>query len=180
MDMLLYWLPHTLIAKWDVRECLTGGCLHAVSHKSSVSCQFLATETSGVHATPRTEGIGWDRLESPSVNILLTTKLLSLDPLSWDMGCLLTLWPLLIPCSLGNGCCSLAESEELKSCLMKVKEESEKVGLKLNIKKIKIKKMKIMASNHFMANRWGNSGNSDILYFGGLQNHWRWWLQPWN
>ena len=57
------------------------------------------------HAAPRTEVIGWDRLESPSVNILLTTKLLSLDPLSWDMDCLLTLWPLLIPCSLGNGCC---------------------------------------------------------------------------
>ena len=31
-----------------------------------------------------------------------------------------------------------------------------------------------------MANRWGNSGNSDRLYFGGLQNHCRWWLQPWN
>ena len=30
-----------------------------------------------------------------------------------------------------------------------------------------------------MANRWGNSGNSDSLYFGGLQNHCRWWLQPW-
>ena len=47
--------------------------------------------------------------------------------------------------------------EELKSLLMKVKEESEKVGLKLSIQKIKI-----MASgpNHFMANRWGNSGNS--------------------
>ena len=57
------------------------------------------------HAAPRTEVIGWDRLESPSVNLLLTTKLLSLDPLSWDMDCLLTLWPLLIPCSLGNGCC---------------------------------------------------------------------------
>ena len=53
-------------------------------------------------AAPRTEVIGWDRLEMPSVNILLTTKLLSLDPLSWDMDCLLTLWPLLIPCSLGN------------------------------------------------------------------------------
>ena len=51
-----------------------------------------------------------------------------------------------------------AESEEeLKSLLMKVKEESEKVGLKLNIQK-----MKIMTSspNHFMANRWRNSGNS--------------------
>ena len=31
-----------------------------------------------------------------------------------------------------------------------------------------------------MANRWGNSGNRDRLYFGGLQNHYRWWLQPWN
>ena len=31
-----------------------------------------------------------------------------------------------------------------------------------------------------MANRWGNSGNSGWLYFLGLQNHWRWWLQPWN
>ena len=55
-------------------------------------------------AAPRTEVIMWDRLESPSVNILFTTKLLSLNPLSWDMDCLLTLWPLLIPCSLGNGC----------------------------------------------------------------------------
>ena len=59
---------------------------------------------------------------------------------------------------------------------MKVKEESEKVGLKLNIQK-----MKIMASGpNFMANRWENSGNSGWLYFGGLQNHCRWWLQPWN
>ena len=61
-----------------------------------------------------------------------------------------------------------AESEELKTLLMKLKEESEKVGLKLNIQK-----MKIMA-HHFMGNRWGNSGNSDRLYFLGLQNHWRW------
>ena len=63
----------------------------------------------------------------------------------------------------------MAESEEeLKSLLMKVKEESEKVSLKLNIQKTKI-----MASG-LMANRWGNSGNSDRLYFGGLQNHCRW------
>ena len=53
--------------------------------------------------------------------------------------------------------------EELKSLLMKVKEESEKVGLKLNIQKTKIR-----------ANRWGNSGNSDRLYFSRLQNHCRW------
>ena len=64
----------------------------------------------------------------------------------------------------------MAESkEELKSLLMKVKEESEKGGLKLNIQKTKI-----MVSHHFMANRWGNSGNSDRLYFGGLQSHCRW------
>ena len=35
-------------------------------------------------------------------------------------------------------------------------------------------------SHHFMGNRWGNSGNSGWLYFLGLQNHCRWWLQPWN
>ena len=56
----------------------------------------------------------------------------------------------------------MAESEELKSLLMKAEEESEKVGLKLNIQKTKI-----MASHHFMANRWENNGNSDRLYFGG-------------
>ena len=57
----------------------------------------------------------------------------------------------------------MAESEEeLKNLLMKVKEESEKFGLKLNIQKTKI-----MASwsHHFMANRWGNSGNSGRLFF---------------
>ena len=64
----------------------------------------------------------------------------------------------------------MAESEEeLKSLLMKVKEESEKVGLKLSIQKTKI-----MAFHHFMGNRWGNSGNSVRLYFFGLQNHCRW------
>ena len=42
----------------------------------------------------------------PSVNVFLMTKLLSHDPLSWDMDCLLTLWPLLIPCFLDTGCCT--------------------------------------------------------------------------
>ena len=58
----------------------------------------------------------------------------------------------------------MAESEELKSHLMKVKEENEKVGFKLNIQKTKI------WSHHFMANRWGNN---ERLYFGGLPNHCR-------
>ena len=65
----------------------------------------------------------------------------------------------------------MAESEEeLKSLLMKVKEESEKVGLKLNIQK-----KKIMASDPISS--WeidGQSGNSVRLYFWGLQNHCRW------
>ena len=66
---------------------------------------------------------------------------------------------------------------ELKSLLMKVKEESEKVGLQLNIQKTKI-----MASGPITSweNRWQDSGNSVRLYFVGLQNHCRWWLQPWN
>ena len=72
----------------------------------------------------------------------------------------------------------MAESEEeLKSLLMKVKVESEKVGLKLNIQKMKKKKENEehgIWSHHFMGNRWGNSGNSVRLYFFGLQNHCRW------
>ena len=63
--------------------------------------------------------------------------------------------------------------EELRSLLMKVKEESENVGLKLNIQKTKIMAPMIQ-SHHFMANRWGNSGNSVRLYFFWLQNHCRW------
>ena len=49
---------------------------------------------------------------------------------------------------------------------MKVKEESEKAGLKLNIKKNEDHGIR---SHHFMANRWGNNGNSERLYFFGLQ-----------
>ena len=62
----------------------------------------------------------------------------------------------------------MAESEEeLKSLLMKVKEESEKVGLKLNSEN----EDHGIWSHHFMADRWGNSVR---LYFLGLQNHCRW------
>jgi len=71
----------------------------------------------------------------------------------------------------------MAESEELNSLLMEVKEESEKAGLKLNIQK---NEYHDIWSHHFMANRWGNNGNSNRLYFIGLQKHCRWWLQPWN
>ena len=67
----------------------------------------------------------------------------------------------------------MAESEEkLKSLLMKVKEESEKVGLKLNIQKTKIMASSPSSWSHdFMGNRWENSGYSVRLYFLGLQNH---------
>ena len=65
----------------------------------------------------------------------------------------------------------MAESEEeLKSLLIKVKEESEEVGLKQHSKN----KNPGIWSHHFMGNRWGNSGNSVRLYFFGLQNHCRW------
>ena len=71
----------------------------------------------------------------------------------------------------------MAESwEELKSLLMKVKEESEKVGLKLNIQKTKI-----MASGPIAS--WqidGETVETVADYFSGLQNHCGWWLQPWN
>ena len=65
----------------------------------------------------------------------------------------------------------MAESEEeLKSLLMKVKEESEK-GLKAQHSE---NKDHGIWSHHFIRNRWGNSRNSVRLYFLGLQNHCRW------
>ena len=71
----------------------------------------------------------------------------------------------------------MAESEEeLKSFLGKVKEKTEKADLKLNIQKNEDHGIWF---NHFMTHRWGNKGNSDRLYFLGLQNHYRWRLQPW-
>jgi len=72
----------------------------------------------------------------------------------------------------------MAESEEeLQSLLMKVKKESEKVGLKLNIQKTKI-----MVSGPITS--WEIDGEtvetSVRVHFFGLQNHCKWWLQPWN
>ena len=71
----------------------------------------------------------------------------------------------------------MAESEEeLKSLLMKVKVESEKVGLKLNIQKTKI-----MASGTITSCQIDGETMETVRdYFWGLQNHCRWWLQPWN
>ena len=73
----------------------------------------------------------------------------------------------------------MAESkEELKSLWMKVNQESEKVGLKLNIQKMKL----ITSSGPITS--WQIDGETmetvrDFI-FGGLHNHLRWWLQPWN
>ena len=72
----------------------------------------------------------------------------------------------------------VAESEqELKSLLMRVKEESENVGLKLNIQK-----MKIMASGPITSRQIDGKTVETVADFvlWGLQNHCRWWLQPWN
>ena len=72
----------------------------------------------------------------------------------------------------------MAESEEkLKSLLMKVKEESEKVGLKLNIQKTKI-----MVSGPFTSGQIDGETMETVRDFiiWGLQYHCRWWLQPWN
>ena len=73
----------------------------------------------------------------------------------------------------------MAESEELKRLFMKVKEQSEKVGLKLNIQKTNIKASGPITS-------WQIDGEtvetvSDFFFFFfALQNHCKWWLQPWN
>ena len=61
--------------------------------------------------------------------------------------------------------------EELKCLLMKMKEGSEKAGLKFQHSNNEDDGIR---SHHFMANRWGNNGNNDRVYFLGLQNHCRW------
>ena len=68
----------------------------------------------------------------------------------------------------------MAESKELTSLLMKVKEESEKVGLKLNIQKTKIMECGPIISWQIE----GKTVKTVTDYFSGLQNHCRWWLQP--
>ena len=68
-----------------------------------------------------------------------------------------------------NNTTLMAESEEeLKSLLMKVKEESEKAGLKFKIQKMNIG----IQSHQFMANRWGNNGNSDSLFSWAPKSIW--------
>ena len=70
----------------------------------------------------------------------------------------------------------MAESEEeVKSLLMKVKEESEKVGLKLNIQKIKIMASDCITSWQIAVE---TTETMTDFYFLGLQNHCRWWMQP--
>ena len=70
----------------------------------------------------------------------------------------------------------MTEREELKSFLMKVKEESEIVGLKVNIQKTKI-----MATGPITSWQTDRETMETVAdYFFGLQNHCRWWLQPWN
>ena len=71
----------------------------------------------------------------------------------------------------------MAKSEELNSLLLKVKEESEKVGLKLNIQKTMIKASGPITSWQIDA---GTVETVADFYFSGLQNHCRRWLQPWN
>ena len=69
----------------------------------------------------------------------------------------------------------MSESEEeQKSLLMKVEEESEKAGLKLNIQK------KIIASGPITSWKIDRETMETVTDFLGLQNHCRWWLQPWN
>ena len=87
-------------------------------------------------------------------------------------------WCHSMDCRYADDTTLTAESEEeLKSLLMKVKEESEKAGLKLNIQKTKI-----MASGPITSWQIDRERVETVVdfIFSGLQNHCRWWLQPWN
>ena len=66
--------------------------------------------------------------------------------------------------------------EELKNLLMKVKEEHDKAGLKLNIQKNEDHGIQ---SHCVMANSWETMETVRDFIWGGLQNHCKWWLRPW-
>ena len=75
----------------------------------------------------------------------------------------------------------MAESEEeLKNLFMKVKEDSEKVGLKLNIQKTKIMAVGPITSWEIDGETVETVSDFILFYFFWLHNHCRWWLQPWN
>ena len=94
---------------------------------------------------------------------------ISCEVLGWMKHKLESRWP--GEKSITSDTTLMAESEEkLKRLLMKVK-ESEKAGLKFQHSNNEDDGIR---SHHFMANRWGNNGNSERLYFLGLQNHGRW------
>ena len=82
-----------------------------------------------------------------------------------------------VSCIAGRIFTRWATRETKKSCLMKVKEESEKVGLKLSILKTKVMALGPIS---WWQIEGGKIGSSDRFYFLGLQNHCRPWLQPWN
>ena len=60
-----------------------------------------------------------------------------------------------------------------KKALDKMKEESKMMSYNSALRKLR-------SWHHFITNRWRNNGNSERHYYLGLQNHCRWWLQPWN
>ena len=75
----------------------------------------------------------------------------------------------------------MAESEEeLKSLLIKVKEESENFGLKLNIQKTKIMASGPITSRQIDGEKMETVRDFIVWGVGGVQNHCRWWLKPWN
>ena len=76
-----------------------------------------------------------------------------------------------------DGTILMAENEKKLRSLLKVKEESKRAGLKFNIQKSKIMAPSPIALH---GKSMGNNRNCERLYFLGLQNHCRWWLQPWN
>ena len=112
-------------------------------------------------------------------------------PLTSYLGSVWHLWDLLLSFHRIDTECSIHKAnvgqllwyilvaeneEELRSLLMNVKEESEKLASNSAFQNLR----SCIWSYHFMTNRWGKCGNSVRFHFLGLQNHCRWWLQPWN
>ena len=136
-------------------------------HSSTLVWKIPWTEKPGRLQSKGSLRVGHDWATSLLSTIILLIVLewgISLPVCGWQNNGLLKKCPVLILATFAY-VKLLGERGEWTSWLEAQHSENEDHGIR---------------SHHSMGNRWGNSGNSGWLYFSGLQNHCRWWLQPWN
>ena len=153
-----------LKSKMEVSQRRKNSCLHQFSSVQSLSLvqlfvtPWIAARQASLSITNSWSSLKFTSIESvmPSSHLILCRPLLLLPSIPPSIRVFFQ-WV--------NSSHEVAKVLEFPLWLKAQHSENEDHGIR---------------SHHFMGNRWGNSGNSVRLYFWGLQNHCRWWLQPWN